>query len=172
MTVPPELSRMNVGVVSDTHDNREIVESAAGLFAGRVGAVVHCGDMVAPFSVTPFDRDYDFYAVRGNNDGEWMLRDAVRSFGAYLGEFGKLSLGGKSIAVYHGTNRPIVDALVNCGDYDYVLHGHSHQQTHERTNDTVRINPGGVSTGPGDDEPPAAVVLDTDTGDATFHDLP
>jgi putative phosphoesterase len=162
---------MNIGIVSDTHDNREVVEAAADLFEGRVDTVVHCGDVVAPFSVTPFDRDYDFYAVRGNNDGEWMLRDAVRSFGAFLGEFGELSLGGESFGVYHGTSRPIVDALVCCGDYDYVLHGHSHQRAHEQTDGTVRINPGGVSTGPGDDEPPAGVVLDTDTGDVIFHDL-
>lgn len=162
---------MHVGIVSDTHDNRDVVESAADLFEGRVDAVVHCGDVVAPFSVTPFDRDFDFYAVRGNNDGEWMLRDTVRSFGAYLGEFGELSLGGASLAVYHGTSRPIVDALVGCGDYEYVLHGHSHERAHEQTDGTVRINPGGVPTGPGDDEPPAGAVLDTDTGDVTFHDL-
>ena len=163
---------MDVGIVSDTHDDREVVEAAAALFDGRVDVVVHCGDVVAPFSATPFDGDYDFYVVRGNNDGEWRLQDAVRSFGAYLGEFGELSLGGASLAVYHGTSRPIVDALVECGSYDYVLHGHSHRRAHETVGDTVRINPGGVSTGPDDDEPPAAVVLDTDTGDVTFHDLP
>ncbi len=162
---------MELGIVSDTHDNRAVIEAAADLFEGRVDAVVHCGDVVAPFSVTPFDADYEFYAVRGNNDGEWMLRDAVRSFGAYLGEFGELSLGGASVAVYHGTSQAIVGALVGCGDYDYVLHGHTHQRVHRTEGGTVRINPGGVATGPGDDEPPGAVVLDTDTGDVTFHDL-
>ena len=162
---------MDVGIVSDTHDNRAVIEAAAALFAGRVEAVVHCGDVVAPFSVGPFDADYDFYAVRGNNDGEWMLRDAVRSFGTYLGEFGELAFGGASLAVYHGTSRPIVDALVDCGDYDYVLHGHTHQRAHEQVGDTVRINPGGVPTGP-EDDPPAAVILNLETGDVSFHALP
>lgn len=162
---------MKIGIVSDTHDNREVIDAATDYFEDTVEAVIHCGDVVAPFSVTPFDADYDFYVVRGNNDGEWNLQDAVRSFGVYLGEFGKLSLGGASVAVYHGTSPAIVDALVASGQYDYVLHGHSHQRAHEETAGTVRINPGGIATGPDAGEPPAAVILDTDTGDVTFQDL-
>ena len=161
---------MKLGIVSDTHDDRSVVNAAARIFEGSVDAVVHCGDIVAPFSVTPFDADYDFYAVRGNNDGEWTLQDAVRSFGVYLGEFGELSFGGTSVAVYHGTSRPIVDALVDCSSYDYVLHGHTHQRAHEERDGTVRINPGGVALDD-DDEPPAAVILDTDTGETIFQDL-
>jgi len=163
---------MNVGVVSDTHDNLDVVAAAVDCFEGRVDAVVHCGDIVAPFSATPFDADFEFYAVRGNNDGEWMLRNTVQSFGAYLGEMGELSLGGASVAVYHGTSRPIVDALVGCGEYDYVLHGHTHQRVHEDHEGTVSINPGGIGITPDSGgDPPAGVVIDTDTGDVTFHDL-
>jgi putative phosphoesterase len=162
---------MNIGIVSDTHDDLQVIEAAAERFAGHVDAVVHCGDVVAPFAVTQFDGEYDVYVARGNNDGEWALQDAVRSVGVYLGECGTLSLGGVSIAVYHGTSQPLVDALVDCGDYDYVFHGHTHQQAHEQADGTVRINPGGIPTGPADDEPPAAVVLDTDTGEVQFHEL-
>jgi len=162
---------MHIGVVSDTHDNREVITAAVDLFEGTVDAVVHCGDIVAPFSVTPFDADFDFYAVRGNNDGEWALQDAVRNFGGYLGEMGELSLGGKHVAVYHGTSSPIVDALVDCGTYDYVFHGHTHARAHETENGTVRINPGGISTDGDVTEPPAGVIIETETGDVEFHDL-
>jgi len=161
---------MKVGIVSDTHDNRDVIEDAVELFTERVETVVHCGDIVAPFSATPFDADFNFYAVRGNNDGEWALQDAIREFGVYFGEMGELSLGGEYIAVYHGTSDPIVDALTNCKEYDYVFHGHTHERAHEENGGTVRINPGGIPTKP-DGEPPAAVVLDTDTGEVTFHDL-
>jgi putative phosphoesterase len=161
---------MNVGIVSDTHDNQDVIESAVELFTDEVEAVVHCGDMVAPFSASKFDHEFDFYAVRGNNDGEWALGDAVRGFGAYLGEMGELSLGGQRVAVYHGTSNPIIKALVDCGNYDYVLHGHTHVRAHEERDGTVRINPGGIGTGAEETEPPAAVVLDTETGDVTFHD--
>jgi len=57
--------------------------------------------------------------------------------------------------------------LVGCSDY--VLHGHTHQRVHQPEDGTVRINPSGVATGPGDDEPPGAVVLDT--GDVIFYNL-
>ncbi len=162
---------MHVGIVSDTHDNQDVIAAAVELFTGEVDAVIHCGDIVSPFSVSPFDADFDFYAVRGNNDGEWALQDAVRNFGAYLGEMGELSLGGQRIAVYHGTSTPIVDALVECGSYDYVFHGHTHVRTHEERNGTVRINPGGIGMDEHESEPPAGVILDLETGELEFHDL-
>jgi hypothetical protein len=156
---------MHLGIVSDTHDDREAVDAAVERFEREdVDAIVHCGDFVAPFSATPFDVGVDFYAVRGNNDGEWALGDVVGDFGTYLGEMGELTLDGAEIAVYHGTSGPIVDALVDCARYDYVLHGHTHEYAHETRGNTVRINPGGVPID-GAEETPYAVVLDTESGD-------
>jgi len=162
---------MHVGIVSDTHDNGDIVEQAVETFeAEGVDAVIHCGDFVAPFSATPFDSDFDVYAVRGNNDGEWALQNVVGEFGTYLGEMGELTLGGAEFAVYHGTSEPIVEALLECGHYDYVCRGHTHERVHERRDGTVHLNPGGIAI-PEAPEAPAAVVLDTDSGDVTFQDL-
>ena len=158
---------MRIGIVSDTHDDLAAVEAAVALFDREgVDAVVHCGDFVAPFSVTPFDvgdgvldADVDFYAVRGNNDGEWAVESTVESFGTYLGEAGTLSFGGGGadgtadgdaaadavdVAVTHGTSGVVVDALVDCGDYDYVFHGHTHAHGVEERDGTVRVNPGGL----------------------------
>jgi len=161
---------MRIGIVSDTHDDLAAVEAAVALFDREgVDAVVHCGDFVAPFSVTPFDvAGVDFYAVRGNNDGEWAVQSTVESFGTYLGEAGALSFGGESsgsgdggtgsgtnagstdradavdVAVTHGTSGVVVDALVDCGDYDYVFHGHTHAHGVEERGETVRVNPGGM----------------------------
>jgi len=162
---------MLVGIVSDTHDNAERVEAAIETFEERgVETVVHCGDFVAPFSVTPFDGDWDFYAVRGNNDGEWAVEATVEDFGTYLGEMGELTLDGQEIAVYHGTSGAIVDALVECGRYDYVFHGHSHEAGTEEYEGTVRVNPGGISI------PPApsgfsVATLDTESAALEFHEL-
>lgn len=161
---------MKIGVVSDTHDNARYVEAAVELFEGTAEAVIHCGDVIAPFSATPFDADFEFYAVHGNNDGEWALADTVRSFGAYLGEMGELSFGGLDFAVYHGTSEPIVDALLESGSYDYVLRGHTHERVHEERDGTVHLNPGGVPI-PGREEGPAGVLLDTETGDVEFEEL-
>jgi hypothetical protein len=162
---------MQLGIVSDTHDNAAVVEQAVERFeTAAVDAVIHCGDVVAPFSATPFDADFDFYAVRGNNDGEWSLQDVVADFGTYLGEMGELTFDGQDVAVYHGTSEPIVDALIDSGTYDYVLRGHTHERVHEDRDGTVHINPGGIPI-PQAPDAPAAVVLDTASGDVTFHDL-
>jgi putative phosphoesterase len=163
---------MELGIVSDTHDNLDVVEAAVDLFSGRVDAVCHCGDVVAPFSATPFDADFDFYAVRGNNDGEWALEAVIDDFGTYCGEFGALEFDGADVALSHGTSLAVVDALVESGSYDYVLHGHTHERVHEGRDGTVRLNPGGIATeATADSDPPAGIVLDTDTGEAEFHDL-
>jgi hypothetical protein len=142
---------MLIGIVSDTHDDLAAVEAAVSLFEREgVDAVVHCGDFVAPFSVTPFDAGFDFHAVRGNNDGEWAVESTVEEFGEYHGEAAVLSLEGTGaanavdVAVTHGTSDPVVDALVDCGDYDYVLHGHTHAHGVEEHGETVRVNPGGL----------------------------
>jgi putative phosphoesterase len=162
---------MQFGVVSDTHDNSDIVDAAVETFECEgVDAVVHCGDFVAPFSAAPFDGPWDFYAVRGNNDGEWALADAVDAFGTYLGELGELEFGRAQVAVYHGTSGPIVDALAECGRYDYVCHGHTHQRVHEDRDGTVRINPGGIAIEPSS-EGPAAVIVDPASDEVAFHDL-
>lgn len=147
---------MLIGIVSDTHDDLDAVATAVDLFVREgVDAVVHCGDFVAPFSVTPFDIGVEFYAVRGNNDGEWNVQPAVESFGTYLGEAGVVTFrpddGGDgsdadavTVAITHGTSEVVVDALVGCDDYDYVFHGHTHAHGVEERDGTVRVNPGGL----------------------------
>ena len=164
---------MRIGIVSDTHDDVELAEAAAERFAGDAETVIHCGDVIAPFSAAAFDRDeFEFYCARGNNDGEWKLRDTVESFGEYLGEVGELTLGGKRVAVYHGTGRPLVDALVDCGRYDYALHGHTHRRGREERGETVRINPGGVPIPvEGADDAFHVALLETETGEVEFETL-
>jgi len=183
---------MRIGIVSDTHDDLAAVEAAVALFEREgVDVVVHCGDFVAPFSVTPFDvgtvpdaddgRDagggsdagFEFYAVRGNNDGEWTVESTVDAFGTYLGEAGTLSFGDGSeagddvsVAVTHGTSAVVVDALVDCGDYDYVFHGHTHAHGVEERDGTVRVNPGGLPIPvDGADDVFRVAVLDVDARD-------
>lgn len=163
---------MKLGIVSDTHDNLTYVEQAVSLFeAEDVDRVIHCGDIVAPFSATPFDSNsFEFYAIRGNNDGEWALANVVDEFGTYLGECGQFTVDGVSIGVYHGTNRLLREALVDSGNYDYVFHGHTHERTIESRGDTVRVNPGGLPI-PGADDVFYVAIFDTEQSgvDAITH---
>ncbi|AWB27362.1 metallophosphoesterase [Halococcoides cellulosivorans] len=152
---------MLVGIVSDTHDDLSAVDQAVETFESRgVDTVIHCGDIVAPFAATPFDRSFAFHAVRGNNDGEWALAQTIDAFGTYHGEFAHLTLDDREFAVYHGTSEPIVEALLASGAYDYVCRGHTHERTLDDLSGTVEINPGGLPfpQAPAD---PAVAILDT-----------
>jgi len=161
---------MKLGIISDTHDNIEPTRKAIGFFENQeVDAVVHCGDMVAPFTAELFDRDFNFYAVRGNNDGEWNLQETIEEFGTWLGEMGELSFQDRKFAVYHGTKPEVVRSLSDSGDYDYVLKGHTHQKIiKNHDNGTIEINPGGIKL-PEQDERFHVVILDVETGDVEFH---
>ena len=147
---------MKVGIMSDSHDRVDRIESALAAFRERhVEAVIHAGDFVAPFAAKPLAASgLPVYAVYGNCDGERVglanvldVQDSPLFF----------ELGGKTFCVVHDVfTIEDVDAL----GVDVLIHGHSHNQeiTQGRT---LIINPGeaggwlkGVSR---------AVVLDTDT---------
>ncbi|MFB6161604.1 MAG: YfcE family phosphodiesterase [Haloferacaceae archaeon] len=161
-----------LGVLADTHDDLAAARAAADLFADRgADPVVHCGDVASPFALAPFDRpDYEFHHVRGNNEGEPGLVAAVEAFGTHHGETAELAVDGHDVAVYHGTSATLVDALVDCGRYDYVLHGHTHERGREERDGTVRVNPGGLPI-PGADDAFHVATVDPGSGDVTFHDL-
>ncbi|MFB6079550.1 MAG: metallophosphoesterase family protein [Haloferacaceae archaeon] len=161
---------MEIGIVSDTHDDLDAAGRAADLFADRADAVVHCGDVVSPFAAAPFDAGFDFHCIAGNNEGEPALIDAVEAFGTHHGECAELAFDGRTVAVYHGTAGPLVDALVDSGAYDYVCHGHTHEHGREERGGTVRINPGGLPI-PGADDAFHVATLDATSGDVTFHEL-
>ncbi|MFB6130301.1 MAG: metallophosphoesterase [Salinigranum sp.] len=162
---------MLLGICSDTHDNLDLARAAVETFTDEgVDVVVHCGDVVAPFTADVFDADFAFHAVRGNNDGEWNLADVVDAFGTYHGEFAELTFGGRSFAVYHGTSERVVDALAGCGEYDYVLRGHTHRRVCEERDGTVHVNPGGLPI-PGADDAYHVATLDVRDENLTFHEL-
>lgn len=162
---------MKLGICSDTHDNLDLARGAVELFESvGADAVVHCGDVVSPFTAAVFDADFDFHAVRGNNDGEWNLQNAVSSFGTYYGEAAELSFAGTDVAVYHGTNEALVEGLLERGAYDYVFRGHTHERVEEERGGTVHVNPGGLPI-PGADDAYHVATLDTEADDLTFHEV-
>jgi hypothetical protein len=140
---------MLLGVITDTHDNKDKTRKAIAEFNRRgVGLVVHAGDMIAPFSAKLFDdlqAPYEYHL--GNNDGEILiLKQKVEETG---GEFNRydfeLELTGLRILVQH---EPVnIDALAASGVYDCIIYGHTHdvdQRTLE--NGTLVLNPGECCT--------------------------
>jgi len=174
-----ETTGMQIGIISDTHDNVPAVEAAMERFAAEgVDALVHCGDFVAPPVIPHLDREgVPVHAVRGNNDGEREgLREAFASLdgGTLHGRFAELAVDGVDLAVLHGERRPVIEALAASGAYDYVLHGHWHVTEQRTVGDTTVLNPGAHFPTVPDDHRTVAVL---DTADApgqaavTVHDV-
>jgi uncharacterized protein len=137
---------MLIGVVTDTHENKDAVHKAIELFNRReVGLVVHAGDMIAPFTAKHFaglKAPFKFHL--GNNDGEIvMLQEAIKEFG---GEFHvydfTFTADGKTFLVQHEPQN--LDALVASGAYDCIIYGHTHDVDVRTDGDTgtLVVNPG------------------------------
>ncbi|MFB6158595.1 MAG: metallophosphoesterase [Candidatus Nanohalobium sp.] len=162
---------MKLGIISDTHDNFDVISEAVDFFeTENCDKVIHCGDMICPAAAELFDADFDFHAVKGNNDGEWKLKETVERFGNWMGNTGELEIDGEKIAVYHGTDEEIADSLTRSEKYSYVFRGHTHRKNVKEKGKTVEINPGGVKL-PFQDEKIHVVTLNTENQEFKFHEI-
>jgi hypothetical protein len=140
---------MLVGLMSDTHDNLPMVDRAVELLnEKKVEVVLHAGDYVSPFVIPRFRAlRARLIGVFGNNDGDHeFLR---RRFGEnerleIRGGFARIVFGGVRIALLHGHDEELLNALVESGGFDVVVHGHSHDAKVDRVGHTLVVNPGEV----------------------------
>jgi putative phosphoesterase len=161
---------MLIGLISDSHDHVRNIETAVNKFKDRdVELVLHAGDFCSPFTIPLFE-GLSLKGVFGNNDGDhYLILQKFREIGAeHLGSFGKLVIDNKTIALYHGTDTPITEALEQCGKYDVVVSGHTHDKKVEYIGNTLAVNPG---TAHGFDEEATIAFLDTDAMDIAFTEL-
>jgi len=138
---------MKIGIMSDTHDRLDAVEKAIDLFnREKVEHVLHAGDLVSPFVAPKFVKlKAKLHYVWGNNDGDKeFIRVKFGEIGVTpLGNFAALELGGRKIALLHGTHNEIVGALIKSGSFDVVVRGHNHKAEILKGR-TLLINPGEV----------------------------
>ncbi len=156
---------MNIGIVSDSHDNVPAIDAAVAAFKERgAEALIHAGDFVAPFAVKHFlTLGAPVVAVFGNCDGEHkviadLLPDVVS--GAR-----RETLGGRSVIVVHALEWL---SPAERGGADVIVCGHTHRADISGDGPLV-INPGecgGWVTGRN-----SAAMLDTDTMQAEIFDL-
>jgi len=136
---------MKVGVVSDSHDRLDAVDAAVECLNSRgVAHVLHAGDFISPFAASRFGGlEARLWAVYGNNDGDRaLLRSRLLEAGCSIDDFLEVRLGGRRLALYHGTISSFTKALVESGRYDAVLTGHSHRVLVRRSGGTLLVNPG------------------------------
>jgi putative phosphoesterase len=134
---------MLIGLISDTHDNMNMLKKAIDLFNERaVQIVLHAGDYVAPFTAREFRRlGCRLVGVFGNNDGEkFGLSKNFEEFGELHDGVHQLELGEKLFAITHYPE--IAETLAARGAYDAVIYGHTHRAEIKKQGDTLVINPG------------------------------
>jgi hypothetical protein len=140
---------MLIGAISDTHDNLPQVEKAVKyLNDQKVGLVLHAGDYVAGFVIPKFKQlNCKLIGVFGNNDGDHELlkkRFSETTNCTIHDRFAAVTVEGYRIALLHGTEIELLDAIINSGYFDAVIHGHSHNKSIEKKGRTLAINPGEV----------------------------
>ncbi len=139
---------MRIGVISDTHDRLPfIVKAIEKLNNEKVNLVLHCGDYCAPFVVSSFKNlNAKMIGVYGNNDAEKeLLKKLFLEIGKEIkGSFVKLNVNGFKVALFHGENKDLLDALIECGFFDLVAYGHTHKIDVRKIGKTLVVNPGEV----------------------------
>ncbi len=129
---------MQIGIISDTHDNISYVHKAVVRFnQERVEQVIHCGDIVAPFTLDAFrGLEAPLIMIFGNCDGDRAaLIERAQSYGfRILSSPFLMRLAGKKILVTHQPDSPTEEC-------DYYLHGHTHKPRYELGRPAI-INPG------------------------------
>jgi putative phosphoesterase len=137
---------MKIGIISDTHDDLLNLKNAIKTFNERkVSYVIHAGDYVFPVIVKEFKNfNGKLVGVLGNNDGEkiGLLKNFEEIGGELKGEFGDVELDGIRIAIYHGTNNKLTEAIIASQIYDLVICGHTHLKRDDKMGNTLVLNPG------------------------------
>ncbi|MFZ0328043.1 MAG: metallophosphoesterase [Nitrososphaeraceae archaeon] len=163
---------MQIGLISDTHDNTQNIERFVKICNDRdTKFVIHAGDIVSPESVKSF-KGVNLVGVLGNNDIEKeRLSLSFEEIGGRLkGEFCEIEQDDVLFAVYHGTNAKKKLSLVQSGRYDIVVCGHTHKKEQLQVGKTILINPG-TANGWFFGYNATAAIFNTETRTAEFINL-
>jgi len=162
-----------VGLIADTHDRLKMVDKAIEtLNEQEVKLVLHAGDYVAPFVIPRFkELNAKLVGVFGNNDGDReLLKKKFSDLGLEIhGGFAELNVDGLKIALLHGHEEELLNALINSEGFDVIVHGHTHKAEVYRKGKTLIVNPGeacGYLSGK-----PTSALLDTDERNVRILEL-
>lgn len=131
---------MEIGLMSDSHDNMDALQKAVDFFNERnVGHVLHAGDLIAPFTARKLNLlKMPLTIIFGNNDGEKLgLRKVFE--GKIFEPPHQLAVADKRVLMLHDPAQ--LGALRDSGHYDLILFGHTHE-VEISPGTTLVVNPG------------------------------
>ena len=159
-----------VAILSDTHEDIRMISRALRVIKERSPAlVVHCGDIISPPVVERF-AGLPMRFVFGNNDGERSgLKKKCEELGfPAIEDSITFEFCGKRFFVNHGTRMRVIDEAIESQEYDYVLHGHTHEQRNELIERTRVINPGALYAA----DTFSVAFLEVESGNVEFVEIP
>lgn len=168
-----KLSRMKIGLISDTHNHLRETRRALDLLVQH-GArhLVHCGDageeVVALLAAACLEHGIRAHVAIGNCDrgqGD-EAAFAPQPAGIERGVSPEFMLEGKRCVVVHGDNARRLERVSASDDFDYVFTGHTHACADQRIGKTRVLNPG--SPVRPRDGPPSVALLDLATGEVAW----
>ena len=132
-----------VGILSDSHDNREMLNKIVKMFnTNGCDLVLHAGDFVAPFAARELETlDCPVKAVFGNCDGETIgLTNTINTFGKikeppYVFRFRELEF----LMIHTHFS---LDKFIRSDLYDVIVYGHTHRPEVRKAGRSLVINPG------------------------------
>lgn len=138
--------KVKIGVISDTHDNRDCILKAIEIFnTEKVDLVLHCGDHIAPFTLEWYKGlNAKMIGVKGNLDAEYqLLKEKYESLGWEFHRFSAvITLERKKIILLHGVDENVIKGLIHSDEYDIIVRGHLHKIINEWHKDTLHFSPG------------------------------
>ncbi len=137
---------MLLGLISDTHNQVQATRTAAETFR-RLGVeiVLHTGDVKRP-GILHLLSDFDLWLALGNGDRDpQLVVTAAELFGAgRADDHHILEIEGHKIIMLHGHRLAFLEEVIRGGEYDYVIHGHTHIPRDERIGHCRILNPGAL----------------------------
>jgi putative phosphoesterase len=125
------------------------------------GRIIHAGDIGSVDVLLRLECIAPVTAVYGNCD--------FKDLGDSVHQSAEMEISGVRFFVTHRDR----DAVRAFGEYDVVVHGHTHRRRRERIEGTLVVNPGSASE-PRDGLPASVAVLDLGDGfvrGVTFVDI-
>lgn len=138
---------MKVGIVSDSHNNRNHILQAAGILRNSgINCLFHCGDLTNDQLLKVFT-DFRIFFSFGNAD---FLTGSIEStvkelhIEAQAARSLDICLHGKRIFVTHGDHASVLAEAKESEIFDYIFHGHTHEYSDQKYKNCRIINPGAL----------------------------
>ena len=135
---------MKIGIISDTHNNSGNIAKARKIFHDKnVSHILHAGDITTPATAVEFiqlDGPKPIIAFGNCDFDKEIIKDVIEEFGGICVDCYQGDLHGRKIFMAHNPHN--LQKIIDSGEYDLVVYGHTHKQDIRQVANTLVVNPG------------------------------